>query len=62
MGKGLGRQEVIMARKKATTRKKRPVAVGYIRVSSDEQTKGHSLEIQESTIKRYASSHGYRLA
>jgi len=62
VGEGFGRQEVTMARKKKTTRKKRPVAVGYVRVSSDEQTKGHSLEIQESTIKRYASGQGYRLA
>lgn len=35
--------------------------VGYIRVSSIEQTKGHSLEAQEQYLRDYASGNGLRI-
>ncbi len=38
------------------------VAVGYIRVSTDEQaTRGHGLESQERAIRAFAESQGYTL-
>ncbi|WP_249704709.1 recombinase family protein [Bacillus zhangzhouensis] len=33
----------------------------YIRVSTEEQTKGHSLEAQESTLKEFAENKGYEV-
>lgn len=35
--------------------------VGYVRVSSDEQVEGYSLDAQESAIKRYALEYGMQL-
>lgn len=36
-------------------------AVGYVRVSSDKQVKGESLEIQRIEIEKYCNSKGYEL-
>lgn len=33
----------------------------YCRVSSDEQAKGASLEVQESYLRSYCSNHGYEV-
>ena len=37
------------------------LAVGYIRVSTEEQTDGWSLEGQEKQIRDYVANHGYEL-
>jgi site-specific DNA recombinase len=50
-----------MAKAGKKTRSK-SVAIGYVRVSTEEQTQGHSLTIQEDTIKRYASLQHLKLA
>ena len=34
-------------------------AVGYVRVSTEEQVEGHSLDAQRREIKRYCDRHGY---
>ena len=36
-------------------------AVGYIRVSTEDQTKGYSLDAQRAEIRRYCEQHGYEL-
>ncbi len=36
-------------------------AVGYVRVSSDKQVRGESLEIQRSEIETYCNSKGFKL-
>lgn len=38
-----------------------PRAVGYIRVSSEEQTEGYSLAAQERAIRLYCEAHGWEL-
>jgi len=35
--------------------------VGYIRVSSQEQTKGHSLEAQERYLRDYAAGNNLKI-
>ena len=39
----------------------KPRAIGYLRVSTAEQTTGFGLEIQEKAIRDYCRSHGLRL-
>ena len=36
-------------------------AVGYVRVSTEEQIQGHSLDAQRSEIERYCERNGCRL-
>ena len=36
-------------------------AVGYVRVSTADQTKGYSLDAQRAEIQRYCEQHGYEL-
>ena len=36
-------------------------AVGYVRVSTEDQTKGYSLDAQRAEIQRYCEQHGYEL-
>ena len=36
-------------------------AVGYIRVSTEDQTQGYSLDAQRAEIKRYCEDNGYKL-
>jgi len=36
-------------------------AVGYRRVSMPDQVNGHSLDAQETNIRRYADEHGWQL-
>jgi site-specific DNA recombinase len=39
----------------------KPRAVGYIRVSSEEQTEGYSLAAQERALGLYCEAHGWEL-
>jgi DNA invertase Pin-like site-specific DNA recombinase len=39
----------------------RPRAIGYIRVSTQEQTTGYGLDVQEADVRRYCRDHGLRL-
>ena len=40
---------------------KKVIAVGYVRVSTDEQAEGFSLDAQEDRIRAYAESQDFRL-
>jgi site-specific DNA recombinase len=39
-----------------------PVAIGYVRVSTEEQAQGFSLNAQEERIRAFALSQDYTLA
>ena len=44
------------------TTPKRGTAVGYIRVSTEDQTQGYSLDAQRAGIQEYCEKNGYELA